>query len=197
MRWPEIFFKAKPAKRPEGEAKPSETAAPAPLPETASPEEGKTPPPGTRGAPPSLHEPPNKIFVSQINLPPAPAHSPASDLEVVEDMAEADTLRELTRSGGVRLVKRDFPALDPVADGASAASPPPLTRSGPTINLSGAPATNTVPPPPGVTIFRRRTKMADVARIVLPPRRDDGVAAPTRFGAPPADRNAVPGFSSG
>jgi len=109
-------------------------------------------------------------------------------------MAEADTLRALTRTGGVRLIKRSFgeipvtdPAPPPASSPMSAPTEPekkepalsvssgPLPKVSPTINLSGN--KTPLPPadalPPGVTIFRRRTKIADVARIVLPPRRDE------------------------
>jgi RNase P/RNase MRP subunit p29 len=248
MKWPDIFFKARPARTPEkspakgsellgaaGEVKPEEAVtAETPAAEDSADASGRLP-------------------VSQVTLPPAPIHSGSSDRSVVREMAEADTLRQMTRSGGIRLVKRNFnfpaqpgrstrsiPGFMPKTETASTAAPAatpveptiaPATaptpaptegvapeeagvpspaqaapvggktttfgsgmRSFPAINLSGnrepvvAPSTR-----PGMTIIRRRTKIADVARIVLPPRRDDTVSnRPSVPTAPKPEVEAAP-----
>jgi RNase P/RNase MRP subunit p29 len=141
MRWPDVFFKAKAAK-----TKP-ETTEKSPSPEMPAPV---------------------RRTVSQVSLPPAPVHPVSSDSHVVNDMAEADTLRQLTRSGGIRLVKRDFPATD--AEKAEPASPPESPRGAPSINLAGPGHPEA---PAATAVFGRRIRMADVARIVLPPRREE------------------------
>ena len=173
MRWPDIFFKAK--KR-STEPLIDNSIDDVPTENPAAPEELR------------------KLPVSHVALPPAPVHPVAGNDSIVKDMAEADTLRQLSRSGAVRLIKRDFFAAAPKADAVpepslterveEAASPlvaeePPQTapatqRLPLAINLSGLrdaqPAAAHLP---GTTIFKRRTKMADVARIVLPPRREE------------------------
>ena len=189
MRWPDIFFKPKKRASDFPGEDPAEVASPA---EAESADETNKRPPA-----------------SQVALPPAPVHSVAGDNAVIRDMAEADTLRQLSRSGGVRLIKRDFfttPKPEPVSvsTGEGEISPelpspafappaeptvetPPAPRPPPSINLSGL---RDNPPAhlPGTTIFKRRAKMADVARIVLPPRREEQPAA----SAPLAETQSLP-----
>lgn len=223
MRWPDIFFKARSVKPPETKSLPPADISPIePVRESEVAEADSS----------------RRLPVSQVVLPPAPIHTLSSDREVMKEMAEADTLRELSRSGGVRLVKRDF-SLSPAASstGASTAPkntevpppaeplpPPPMNpsfpesaeaapavnespstpispdakkstgavRSSPAINLSTnrEPVTGNVYPS-AMTIFRRRTKMADVARIVLPPRREEAsTASPVPPTTPPAAESA-------
>jgi RNase P/RNase MRP subunit p29 len=248
MRWPDIFFKPKASKPPEPAplslappppeiapvalppkssaaalARPSGFSPPAiqPPPESASPAETQPPIPAPRI--------PGRLPVFQVTLPPAPVHSPTPDPNVVRAMEEADTLRSLTRTEGVRLVRRQFPDLPPIARKtppapeitvlpdpippteparpveraapeppapASAETLPPKAsgpsgKGAPSINLSGLkePAANPTLPP-GVTLVRRRTKIADVARVVLPPRREEPTAAP--LPPPPAQPEPPP-----
>ena len=225
MNWPDIFFRAKPSRRQVKETPPPPAVEPG--------EVGPEPLVGSEVPHPEAFHP---LPVSKVVLPPAPVHFVSSDSDVIRDMEEADTLRQLSRSGGVRLIKRDFslpadapgvsmastgePSTDPFqaahpappsAPSMTAPANDPSTPSGPetkrinfssprtspAINLSGArePAPASVYPS-AMTIVRRRTKIADVARIVLPPRREEappasvrptGVPAPA---VPPA--NAVP-----
>jgi RNase P/RNase MRP subunit p29 len=176
MRWPDIFFKAKLTKRENDPAEPK----------------------GDQVTDAGTADAPGRPAVNQINLPPAPVHPVTSDTSVVKEMAEADTLRELTRSGGIRLVKRDFSPVPEKSDSSTAnpalktppappsSTPPPLgekkpdavpPRTAPAINLSGARNPNAAVYPSAMPIFRRRTKIADVARIVLPPRREEASSA--------------------
>jgi RNase P/RNase MRP subunit p29 len=215
MNWPDIFFKARPARsQAKSGPKPPESL---PAGDEAKREAASLPGTGL----PTEDAATGRLPVSQVVLPPAPVHSGSSDTTVVREMAEADTLREMTRSGGIRLIKRDFsfpaslrtrstavpfapktsanpsPAHEAAPKGESAAEAPspaarPPTigaslRSSPAINLSGyRDATAPVVARPAMTIYRRRTKIADVARIVLPPRRDDSAArAPVATPAAP------------
>jgi RNase P/RNase MRP subunit p29 len=205
MRWPDIFFKAKPTK----EAEKTEPPAPTPTPEAPEAAAEAAPAPAPIASPvattpePAPGPLPSRLPVTRVKIPPAPVEFSSGDVTVAKDMADADTLRTMTRSGGIRLVKRDFPppapfpppiighgkvspvapppsiSMDSVAKEAAApGSPAPSQR--PSINLWGTqdqPAP-TVVHPPGITFSRRRTKIADVARIVLPPRRDDAASTP-------------------
>jgi RNase P/RNase MRP subunit p29 len=205
MNWPDIFFKPRPA-RSQGKG-PAKTPDGLPAADEAAKADAAT----LSGADPADESAlTGRLPVSQVVLPPAPSHSGSSDTSVVREMAEADTLREMTRSGGIRLIKRDFsfpaslrtrstvppfvpktgatppplqepsPKTEAAAEPPSPARPPTIganLRSSPAINLSGyrdatAPAVSR----PAMTIFRRRTKIADVARIVLPPRREEAAA---------------------
>jgi RNase P/RNase MRP subunit p29 len=223
MNWPDIFFKARPpraqAKTP---AKPPGLLSGGDENPKAAAEGGssKVPAEGATAT--------GRLPVSQVMLPPAPVHSGSSDSSVMREMAEADTMREMTRSGGIRLVKRDFsfpsatlktrstvppfvpktgaippmvrdsvPKIEaPAPVPVETPSPTPMVptagsgqRSFPAINLSGmrdsaATAAAAATPRPAMTIFRRRTKIADVARIVLPPRRDDVTSPRTSISTP-------------
>jgi RNase P/RNase MRP subunit p29 len=183
MRWPEIFFKAKPAPARAGD--PAKTAAP---PTTGS-EPGGVPTPVPAPAPPATAAESGpvkgptgttRLPITQVKLPPAPVHPGAGDDEVIREMEEADTLRTMTRSGGVRLVKLNFAA--PIPPGAQVSSDPDgegsrgpaASAATPDLAIPREPAADGASGhPAGVTIFRRKTKIADVARIVLPPRRDE------------------------
>ena len=253
MPWPDIFFKAKPAPKREG------TSAPA----TAADKSKTTDPqpvsiPGTGGTvsrvPARVSTPaggptkPIQIIQPQPDLKktmtPADTVAPVS-----QAMAEADTLRAMTRSGGVRLIKRSqtssqieqslisradasqpppfepqfisagvSPAADRSANtetGAalsdsstekpSAASPNPESAvTTPETSLSTTAAATGTLVPPGITIFRRKAKMTDVARIILPAKREEAKSAPfsstpqepLQSAGPESSSNVAPALTS-
>lgn len=211
MRWPDIFFKTKvPKRNAEPEAAPSSgDSPPAPNDSLAS---AVTPAPVTRAPALASDTPTLKSSVLEsrhLTIPstgglasriptrtatvkttpaPAPTESPApatslpAEKNVGKDMAEADTLRALTRSGGLLLLKRA--AENPpsaIAPSAPKSEAPqisePLQSSTPVeekkTDTAPKPSEAGTPLPAGVSIFRRKTRMADVARIVLPPKRED------------------------
>lgn len=137
MRWPDIFFKAKPAR--------TEKERPLPAPDEPAANAWR------------------RLPVSHIALPPDPVHPVASDTTVVKEMSEADTLRQMTRSGGIRLVKRDFPSVPGEPESIEPA----------------APATASNEYPSATPIPTRRTTIAGVARIIPPPPQPSAVVPPS------------------
>ena len=105
MRWPEIFFKAKSPKLD------PETNPPAESEGSLNEEESEALP--NQAEDEAIIVQP--LPVTEVRLPAAPLHGPNSDSAVIHDMAEADTLRTMTRSGAIRLVKRDFPTPAPAS----------------------------------------------------------------------------------
>jgi RNase P/RNase MRP subunit p29 len=192
MRWPEIFFKAKPSP-----ARPAATSIPgmipSPPPEIEPAGTAAVPDPD---APAAL--PPEAASGDRVPVT-APASDGPVDDSVIREMEEADTLRTMTRSGGVRLVKLNFSApIPPVAlEQAAAARPNGWAKLDeaavtPDLAIPRDPPKPAPEHPPEVTFMRRRTKMADVARIVLPPRRDEAPSVPSAKAEP-----AVPLKSTG
>ncbi|HEY0256391.1 MAG TPA: hypothetical protein VGC39_03025 [Candidatus Methylacidiphilales bacterium] len=132
--------------------------------------------------------------------PPEPqptATPPPAEKNVAKDMAEADTLRALTRSGGVILIKRTAdeaaatPASTPLPVVVKNEDTPKPGPSTPDVSVeekrdkaAAKPSSATAQLPPGITIFRRKTKMTDVARIILPSNREEPEEAPSAPSSP-------------
>jgi RNase P/RNase MRP subunit p29 len=179
MRWPDIFFKARPSSR-------------QPTPETNSPA-------------------PDSDAVTATMEPVVPVEV-AIAKSVSQAMDEADTLRVLTRSGGVRIIKRppaeSHPEITPLAFKTKALpiqppAPPPETapelnteptpepaspptpepgkieNESPTVTpAASAPAQPSEPKPkpasnPRQLNFRRKARLTDLARLVLPAKREE------------------------
>ena len=151
---------------------------PVPAPASNAPESRHLTIPGTGGTASRL-----PARMATVTAVPASSESTAPidpappKKDVAQAMAEADTLRTLTRSGSVLLVKRtvDSPisthsAIAPKSENApkSESPEPPASTEEKKDDQVPEPSQTTPHLPPGVTIFRRKAKMTDVARIVLP-----------------------------
>ena len=160
--------------------------------------------PGTGGI--ASRVPPRSTTVSDIPVPAptepiAPIDPAPPKKDVVQAMAEADSLRALTRSGGVLLVKRPTDILPVVRvipksediPKSELPEPPAITEEKKDDPIP-KPSTATSSLPPGVTIFRRKTKMADVARIVLPSKHEEPVSPPPESSAPSPAAIVPPSF---
>ena len=142
---------------------------------------------------------------------PAPYSSAVKNIE--ELMAEADPLRAISQTSAIRLLKRSAPETD-ASNGksktlaestpaksepnpASAASASPTTPVA-TATIAAPPAPKTAPTPPPTpappakplmpfgSIFRRKAKMTELARIVLPPpKHEESVPAHAPAGPSP------------
>jgi RNase P/RNase MRP subunit p29 len=125
---------------------------------------------------------------------PAPA-AEATPENVIQAMAEADTLRALTRTGGVRLVKRAPIQIRPEITPPSARTeslptqaPVPPPESAPESKTEPVAPTPDAPTPseaqPSATApkpasglrrphFRRKARLTDLARMILPSKREE------------------------
>jgi RNase P/RNase MRP subunit p29 len=219
MRWPDIFFKVKaptvrsslaPGGTPPTVRTPPANATsagspPATKPATAAPTPAPMDPAILKDAPAAT-----PATTSTPQAAPAPAPAPVSvarsEPAPILPPDPANLVRrpfsQLARKAGT--VKSESPPTAPAAVITPApssaptptdASTSPAVKHPPTINLSAVkdlPAASTVPST-GMSFVRRRTKIADVARIVLPPRRDDSVAhaaTPPAWAPVAAEKNA-------
>ncbi len=140
---------------------------------------------------------------------PASVKPPVPDNSVANAMAEADSLRAMTRSGGVRLIKRlpenPIAKTEPAKIEPSPESIQPVTP--PTTSLvresqpSSTPdeAFSFVPPPPieeppVFPTLRRKAKLTDLARIIEPSTPEPEAAVPkfTPLDPPPAPLDPPP-----
>lgn len=247
MRWPDIFYKGK-KRPPESELpppfnpQPEAALAPSTTPEIKPVSVLREPPPPASTLPPKSEpaKPDSTTYpgggiilrpsLRSLKAQASPAPSVSPEPNVARDMAEADSIRALTRSGGVRLSKRpnseprkttgpivkpisSTSSPEPVAQATPVTPPTPQVEAAPveTPQVSPAPetpaptaeikqenvpsqtppvqvASDTTSPTPEVPpadkpasaplrtfglIFRRKAKMTDVARIVLPPKHEE------------------------